>query len=573
MKRLLSHRVTKAGRDLTGAMAPLVAAAFLASAASALAGDVLLLDHAGKSFSRVDAATLAVKATAVLGADPTRIVSSPDGATIVVLCRGEGEDKYDGFRAKTKSQAIFADAATLKEKARVELGYGIGPAYWNAAGASLVVLAKGFPHTNPEKRQTATVVSIDRDGKARRVSLERAASDMVTSEDGAVAAVLTSRVEGPAQIVFVDLASGTAAAPVILLGEFKELLLAPDGETFYALSRGEPKGFGNVPGALAAFSFSKRQKTGELKLCAITAVGGFDRTGRLILGGRKAGEVKESRLYVVRGNAVEYDVPGPEFPRAFRFSSDGRSARVLGFPSAEVDFGDFSSPPAVTMRKYPGGDTTELTPDGRLALFPDFDGNGVSNLLIFDVDSGKKLKSFDTASFGARLGAGVAAAGATLASMDAGRRDAEAHGRSSYVYSIYGPKTDLPRGKPIVIRTDGKVAYVYDPFGSTVLRVDLEKLEKGARQPAGAGSRGLYLTGGGKTLLIATDRGLNAYDAFTFGEPVVTKTDGPADIAMGPGGEALLLAKGFVAVVDPVTGKVGAKATTWKEPAIGAFLP
>ena len=573
MKRLLSRRVAMAGRALPGAVLLLVAAVFLAGAASALAGDVLLLDRAGKSVSRVDATTLAVKATAVLPDAPTRVVLSPDGATVVVLCRGEGDDKYDGFRAKTKSKAFLIDAATLKEKARVELGFGIGPAFWDAPGANLVLLAQGFPHTNPEKRQTATVVSIDREGKARRVPFVRAASDMVTSADGTVAAVLTSKAEGPAQVVFVDLAAGTAAEPVILPGEPKELLLAPDGKTFYALSRGQPKGFGNVPGSLAVFSLPKRQKTGDLKLSAITAVGGFDRTGRLVLGGGKAGEVKEPRLYVVRGNAVEYDVPGSNSPQLFRFSPDGRSAWAIGWESAQVEFGDFSAPPAVTIRKIPSSGTLELTPDGRLALVPDFDGKGVSNVLIFEVATGKKLKSFDTASFGARLGAGVAAAGATLASMDAGRQDAEAHGRSTYSYSIYGPKTDIPRGKPIVIRPDGKVAYVYDPFGSTILQVDLEKLEKGRRQSAGGGSRGLYLTGGGKTLLIATEGGLNVYDAFTFGEPVVTKTDGPADIAMGPGGEALLLAKGLVAVVDPATGKVGAKATTWKEPAIGAFLP
>ena len=567
MSPSLSSRVASLGRRSFPVLA------LLSASVPALAGDVLILDRGARSVSRVDTATLEARASAVLPEAPTRVVLSPDGATTVVLCRGAGDDKYDGFRAKTKSQAIVLDASTLKEKARIELGFGIGPALWDASGANLVVLAQGFPHSSPEKRQTATVVSIDRDGKARRVALGRAAADMAISPDASVAAVLTSHVDGPAQLIFVDLAAGTAGEPVFLRGEPKELLLAPDGDTLYALSRGQPKGFGNVPGSLAVFSFQKKQKTGELKLCAITAVGGFDKTGRLVLGGGKAGDVKEPRLYVVKGTAVEYDVPGSNSPRVFRFSPDGRSAWAIGWESAQIEFGDFSAPPAVTIRKIPSSGALELTPDGRLALVPDFDGKGVSNVLIFEVASGKKLKSFDTASFGARLGAGLAAAGATLGSMEAGRRDAQASGRSTYTYSIYGPKTVVPRGQPIVILPDGKVAYVYDPFGSTVLQVDLEKLEKGKRQNAGEGSRGLFLTGRGRTLLLATDKGLHVYDATVFGEPTVTKTDGPADIAMGPGGEALLFAKGLVAVVDPATGRVGPQKSTYKDPAIGLFLP
>jgi DNA-binding beta-propeller fold protein YncE len=110
-------------------------------------------------------------------------------------------------------------------------------------------------------------------------------------------------------------------------------------------------------------------------------------------------------------------------------------------------------------------------------------------------------------------------------------------------------------------------------MGNDVLSIDLEKLEKRKRQNAGKGSRGLFLTGGGRTLLVASEKGLSVFDTTLFGEPVVTKTDGPADIAMGPSGEALLFAKGLVAVIDPATGKVGPQSAAFKEPAIGTFLP
>lgn len=546
--------------------------ALISASSPARAEDVLLFDRAARSVSRVDVATLDVRASTVLPEVPTSVVLSPDGATAVVLCRGEGDDKYDGFRAKTKSKAFLLDAATLKEKARVELGSGIGPAFWDATGARLVVLARGFPHTNPEKRQVATVVSVDREGKSRSVALGRAAADMVVSPDGAVAAILASRAEGASQVFFVDTGTGAAGEPVTLRGEVTELLLAPDGDTIYALSRGKPKGFGDVPGTLAVFSMSGRRKVGDLKLSAITAVGGFDRSGRLVLGGDRAGDVKEARLYVVKGSAVEYDVPGPTRPSTFRFTPDGRSAWALGFTTAQIEFGDFSAAPVVRDLKVYSNGSFERTPDGKRALVHESDGQGVSTVYLYDLETGKKVKSFDTASFGARLGAGLGAAAATLGSMESGRRDAQAHGRSTYAYSIYGPKTEVPRGQSIVILPGGRLAYVYDPFGSTILAYDLEKLEKGKRQDAGEGSRGLFLTGGGKTLLLASSKGLHVYDATTFGEPVVTKTDGPADLAMTSSG-ALLLAKGLVAVVDPASGKVGAKSTSFKDPAVGLFLP
>ena len=559
-------------RDQARSALSIIACALVLLMASPAVADVLILDRAAKTVSLLDVVSLAVKASAALPDVPTRAVVSPDGKTVVVLCRGEGDEKYDGFRPKTKSSAIVLDAGKLVERARLELGWGLGPSLWDAAGAKIVVLAPGFPSTDPEKRRPATVVSIDRGGKARRVAVERGAVDMAISPDGAIAAVLAPKVEGPAQLFFCDFAAETAGAPVVLEGEPKELLLAPDGATLYSLSRGKPKGFGNVQGSLAVFSVPERKKTAELKLGAITAIGGFEKGGRLILGGAKAGDVKEHRVYVFKGAAVEYEVAAPDGPKAFRFAPDGRTAWALGWTSAFVDFADFGAPPVLTPSKLPWGSRMEWTPDGKLELLHDSDGQAISQLLIFDVSSGKKLKSFDTASFGSRVGLVAATGAATIVSMEAGRRDAEAHGRSTYSYSIYGVKTETPRGAAIVIRPDGKVAFVYDPIGSEILAIDLEKLEKGKRQSAGKGSRGLFLTGGGRTLLIAADNGLSVFDSTAFGPAVLTKTDGPADLAMGPSGETLLLSKGLVAVVDPVTGKVGAQTNSFREPAVGAFV-
>lgn len=80
-----------------------------------------------------------------------------------------------------------------------------------------------------------------------------------------------------------------------------------------------------------------------------------------------------------------------------------------------------------------------------------------------------------------------------------------------------------------------------------------------------AGAIWTELTPDGKLALV--------FDTTLFGAAVLTKTDGPADLAMGSSGETLLLAKGLVAVVDPATGKVGAQTSSFREPAVGAFLP
>jgi DNA-binding beta-propeller fold protein YncE len=562
-----------------------VAFLFLLSSAPALIADILVLDRAAKTVSRLDTPSLTVKASTPLPDVPERVVLSPDGATAVVLCRGEGDDKHDGFQARTKAQAIILEAASLKERARIELGWGLGPAIWDAAGRALVVLSPGFGSTNPAKQQPASVVSVDLAGTPRRVQLDRAAVEMAIAPDGNVAAVLSTRVDGPSQLAFADLATGTAGNAAFLEGEPKELLLAPDGVTLYVLDRGQSKTVVRVgthrrrrgkdaPGSLAVFSLAERRKTGDIPLGAITAIGGFDRTGRLILGGATAEDAKEHSIYVVKGDAIEWEVPGPSTPAFFRFSPDGRTAWAFGSSSAFVDFADFSAPPKVSIVSVHGrGPSFETTPDEKLVLTYYSDGKSVNEATVYELPSGKKLKSFDTASFGSRLGTALLAVGATVASIDAGRREAETHGRSTYTYSIYTPRTKVPRGAPIVIRPDGKVAFVYDPFGSEILSLDLEKLEKGKRQAVGSGSRGLFLIGGGKTLLAASERGLSVFDTALFEKTGEMKTDGPADIVMGPSGETLLLAKGLVATINPATGKLAARATSFGLPVIGAFLP
>jgi DNA-binding beta-propeller fold protein YncE len=556
--------------------ASIAAAAFLllVSSTPALVADVLVLDRAAKTVSRLDNPSLTVKASATLPDVPTRVVLSPDGTTAVVLCRGEGDDRHDGFQARTKAHAILLDAATLKERARVELGWGLGSAIWDAAGRALVVLSPGFPSASPVKLQPASVVSVDLAGTARRVQLDRAAVEMAIAPDGNTAAVISTRVDRPPLLVFADLVAGASGNAEFLVGEPKELLLAPDGATLYVLDRGKPQDVGAVRGSLTVFSLPERRLAGDIRLGAIAAVGGFDRTGRLILGGAKAEEVKEHKIYVVKGSAIEWEVSWPFAPVAFRFSPDGRKALTLGFSSAFADFGDFSAPPKISIVPINGRGSFETTPDEKLALTYYSDGKNVSQATVYEFPSGKKLKSFDTASFGLRLGSALVAVGATVASHEAGRRDAEAHGRSTYTYSIYTPKgAKAPRGAPIVIRPDGKAAFVYDPLGSDILCIDLEKLEKGKRMSAGKGSRGLFLTGDGKTLLVASEVGLSAFDTTVFEKTTETKTDGPANIVTGPSGEMLLLAKGLIASIDPATGKLAAQATSFGLPVIGAFLP
>ena len=72
---------------------------------------------------------------------------------------------------------------------------------------------------------------------------------------------------------------------------------------------------------------------------------------------------------------------------------------------------------------------------------------------------------------------------------------------------------------------------------------------------------------------MASQVGLSVFDTALFEKTGETKTDGPADIVTGPSGEMLLLAKGLVATIDPATGKLEARATSFGLPVIGALLP
>ncbi len=186
-------------------------------------------------------------ALALTGA-PAAMLQSPDGARLVVLDRGPGEDKGErGYKATGKSVATVVDPATLAVVGRVELGAGVSTQglHWSADSRRLTLLCPGYEAKNPAEAQARELVTVDvsTGGEAGRLRLEPGTVPIAASKDGQTLALVQGlpRPEkfpyARSRVFAVDLARPSVRAAVDA-GTWA--LLYTDGVHFYLLDEGKP---------------------------------------------------------------------------------------------------------------------------------------------------------------------------------------------------------------------------------------------------------------------------------------------------------------------------------------------
>jgi DNA-binding beta-propeller fold protein YncE len=441
-----------------------------------------VLDQDARSLTIVDVASGAALQTATLQGSPTTLLRTDDGKSLLVLDRGVGKDAGDaGFQAKSKSAVTILDAGTLAVRSRVELGWGLEPtAMLSRTGDRLSVLCPGYVSKKPEETLPRELVTVDlTSGRvAGRLALPRPVTAFFSTPDDRTAVLLAARDKPkqtpplPAELQFVDLAAATSLATVSLDGDPRNPVLSPDGKFVYLLDRGNPSGNPekNVNGRLFVVSAQGR------KLETTTDVGskprGFvlDESGQQLLllsdsppargpSGDRTGELR-----VIRGATVQAPIKVPPMPEFIRATPDGKRIFVIsgdaisGFALPDL------TPLTSTKRNGVINMESAISPDGRRA-FVVFQ----QNLWTYDLESGKELEKIITGRMSQRLLLATVATVATEASKSSGRREAEAKGRSHYLYTEYSLKD---ANETIAVRPDSKAAYALNRQTGDVTIVD-----------------------------------------------------------------------------------------------------
>lgn len=164
-------------------------------AAAQPASRAFVLDTGAKALVALELPSGKQVATLALPGTPTLLAPSPDGARLVVLDRGPGEDKDErGYKALGKSSALVVDAATLSLVGRVELGSGVTRygSHFTPDGRRFLAHCPGYEAKSPAEAQAGELVGIDLASgrEAGRLTLEPGAAPAGVSSDGRSVAIV-----------------------------------------------------------------------------------------------------------------------------------------------------------------------------------------------------------------------------------------------------------------------------------------------------------------------------------------------------------------------------------------------
>lgn len=557
-------------------------AALVTVAASAVAQNTgpraYVLDQGAQTLSAVDLATGTARQTARLEGAPMTLLRTANGQRLVVLDRGQGRDAGDaGFQAKTKSAATILDGRTLAVQARVELGWGLDDApMLSVAGDRLSVLCPGYRSKTAAENLPREFVTVDlAAGKVlSRVELRREASAYFATPDGRTGLVLSAREKPskaplmPAELHFLDLTAGAIAATVPLEGDPGAPVLAPDGKFVYLLDRGKPNGNPdkNVNGKLHAVSMSTRT------VAAVSDAGSnpsglvLDQSGAQLLmlsdGAPFKGPGNYERpgeLRVIRGAAPAPPIAVVGTPARVEASSDGKAWYVLGkFGVTRLTLPGLQ-PSSTIKADLIGEPESAISADGRrgwVSLGETF--------RTFDLEKGVKIDDVKTGRAGKKLWLGVVSAAKTQNSMNSGRRDAEARGRSEYSYTMYTVK---PAVGALAVAPGDKAVYVLNSMTDDLTIVDAQDGQVVKKVPAG-GFAVRFMPSASVALVVAADN-IHVVDLVSHEKLPNLATDSKAEFTraeLSPDATlAVVQGASGVMVVNAAGGKLVATVVPFKK--------
>jgi hypothetical protein len=206
-----------------------------------------ILDSEAPAVMSVDLAAGKVVARLALSGKPVSLLRSPDGARLVALDPGPGEDKREhGYKSAGKSTATIIDPTAMSIVGRLELGFGVEPASarFSPDGGRVTVLCPGYEAKNPAEAQVRELVTIDlaTGREAGRLALEHGAWPIPSKEEQALSLIQglprSARFPFPqSRLWLVDLA-GPSITAKLDMGTWSDLYT--DGAHFYLLDPGKP---------------------------------------------------------------------------------------------------------------------------------------------------------------------------------------------------------------------------------------------------------------------------------------------------------------------------------------------
>lgn len=247
-----------------GPAAAVLAAALCSSAREApAAGRAFLLDVEARSLAAIDMASGDVLARVGLPGTPWQAFVTPDGARVVVLDRGPGKQTREGFRPATRARATLVDSSSLEIVASVELGWGLAKVLPSPEGRLVVLLCPGYAAKKPQDRLPGEIVALEAStGDVRaRLAIGRPIASAVTSGDGSVALVLLTReANEPAEAVLLDLMEPALVARLPLAGDPDPPLLGPrGGHAVFLTPRVRPERGPVLPAFVQIVHFAERR--------------------------------------------------------------------------------------------------------------------------------------------------------------------------------------------------------------------------------------------------------------------------------------------------------------------------
>ena len=570
------------------AKAPLCLVAALAGAleaTSARAAErpyVLDRDHPSLTALALPAGTAA--GTLALQGRPEAIVRTPDGATLLVLDQGPGKDKGEsGYQATGKSSVTIVDAAALKARARVELGYGIlggeiPTGLLSPDGQRLVIVCPGYESKNPSEKLARELVTVDvaKGEEVGRLTLDRPVSDLSSDREAKTAFLFSARrgkKEGatPARLLMVDLAGPSVVADVELKGDPQPPVVSPDGGFLYLLDAGKPdrKPDKHVPGTVQVVSVADRKLVETLDGGSGPRELTVDhKSGHVFFvndGASAQGlDAAFGELRVIKGAALATTIRTAPAARFLRFSPAGDRLYVVAPQAVDiVEVPGLQSHPMHLDRAKGAVLYDDPGPAKELALSPDGKRAFVlyeksSKLLVLDLDKEDSVAMVTTGRGGIKFMKALGAAALTAASYYSAQQSAQ--GGGTFFYDVYRIGMAVTS---VVVRPDSRFVYVLNTQSGDVTAVRADNGEV-VEKMAGGGS-GLRLFPGGKRLAVLADDLLKLIDADANQKGPELPMNNLRSIVPTPDEKSVLAVTDTeVVLLDAATGSVKSRAGGFK---------